>query len=87
MFHASAKQLPAAMADELRSFMWKYIGRRLLWCLGFVLVAGFIGIKTLDKRFASVSHGHGGTSGRNRSSSRPMPGGTHRPRVNTHRRR
>lgn len=83
----NAKQLPGAIAEEMRSFMRKYICRRLLWCLGFVLVAGVIGIKTLDKRYAYTSHGRGGTSGRNRSSSRPMAGGSHRPRVNTHRRR
>lgn len=45
----NAKQLPTAMADELRSFMWAYIVRRLLWCLGLVLVAGVLGIKTLDQ--------------------------------------
>ena len=45
----NAKQLPAAMADELRSFMWAYIVRRLLWCLGLVLVAGVLGIKTLNQ--------------------------------------
>ena len=43
-----AKELPAAMADELRSFMWSYIVRRLLWCLGFVIVAGILSIKTLN---------------------------------------
>ncbi len=45
----SAKQLPSVMADELRSFMWAYITRRLLWCLGFVIAAGVLGIITLDK--------------------------------------
>ncbi|MBR4845095.1 MAG: hypothetical protein IKU98_01600 [Bacteroidaceae bacterium] len=45
----NAKQLPVAMADELRSFMWSYIIRRLLWCLGFVIVAGIWGIMTLGK--------------------------------------
>ena len=82
----NAKQLPGAIAEELRSFMRAYITRRLLWCLGFVLVAGVLGIKTLDKRYASPVR-----SSRNEKrpagSSRPMPGGTHRPRVNTHRRR
>ena len=82
----NAKQLPGAIAEELRSFMRAYITRRLFWCLGFVLVAGVLGIKTLDKRYASPIR-----SSRNerRSSGnfRPMPGGTHRPRVNTHRRR
>ena len=45
----NAKNLPSVMADELRSFMWSYIIRRLLWCLGFVIVAGILGIKTLNK--------------------------------------
>lgn len=45
----SARNLPTVMADELRSFMWSYIIRRLLWCLGFVLVAGILGIKTLNQ--------------------------------------
>ena len=44
-----AKELPMVMSDELRSFMWAYIIRRLLWCLGFVIVAGILGIKTLNK--------------------------------------
>lgn len=82
----NAKQLPAAIADELRSFMRAYIVRRLLWCLGFVLIAGVLGIKTLDKRYASPvrsSHSERMSS----RTSRPMPTGTHRPRVNTHRRR
>lgn len=48
-FGHSAKNLPTVMADELRSFMWSYIIRRLLWCLGFVLVAGILGIKTLNQ--------------------------------------
>lgn len=44
-----AKELPMVMSDELRSFMGAYIIRRLLWCLGFVIVAGILGIKTLNK--------------------------------------
>lgn len=51
----NAKQLPAAIAEELRSFMRAYITRRLLWCLGFVLVAGVLGIKTLDKQNRSYT--------------------------------
>lgn len=46
----NAKQLPGAIAEELRSFMRAYITRRLLWCLGFVLVSGVLGIITLDRR-------------------------------------
>ena len=82
----NAKQLPGAIAEELCSFMRAYITRRLLWCLGFVLVAGVLGIKTLDKRYASPVRSSQNER-RSSGSSRPMPGGTHRPRVNTHRRR
>lgn len=46
----NAKQLPGAIAEELRSFMRAYITRRLLWCLGFVLVSGVLGIITLDRQ-------------------------------------
>ena len=82
----NAKQLPGAIAEELRSFMRAYITRRLFWCLGFVLVAGVLGIKTLDKRYASPIRSYRNER-RPSGSFRPMPGGTHRPRVNTHRRR
>lgn len=82
----NAKQLPGAIAEELRSFMRAYITRRLFWCLGFVLVAGVLGIKTLDKRYASPIRSSRNER-RSSGSFRPMPGGTHRPRVNTHRRR
>lgn len=82
----NAKQLPGAIAEELRSFMRAYITRRLSWCLGFVLVAGVLGIKTLDKRYASPIRSSRNER-RSSGSFRPMPGGTHRPRVNTHRRR
>ena len=44
----TAMQLPHAIADELRSYMHWYIFRRILWCLGFVLVGAFIVIKTMD---------------------------------------
>ena len=44
----SLRNVPHEMADELRSFMRNYITRRLLWSLAFVLVLGFIAIKTLD---------------------------------------
>ena len=45
----SAKELPHAMADELRSFMRWYIFRRILWCLGFVIVGAVFVIRTLSK--------------------------------------
>lgn len=82
----NAKQIPAAMADELRSFMWAYITRRLLWCLGFVIVAGVIGIMTLNKYNRSTRTY--GTNNRERiTATRPrVSGTTSRPRINTHRR-
>lgn len=44
----SARELPEAIADELRGTMWAYIGRRLLWCIGFVIAASLLGIKTIS---------------------------------------
>lgn len=41
-------ELPAAMVDELESYMGWYIFRRVLWCLGFVSVGAFIVIKTME---------------------------------------
>lgn len=82
----SAKELPTAMTEELRSFMKAYIVRRLLWCLGFVLVAGALGIMTLDKPYAQSAR-RDLSERRHSGGSRPVPYGSHRPRVNTHRRR
>jgi hypothetical protein len=45
----TAEQLPHAMADELRSFMRWYIFRRLLWCLGFVIVGAICVIRSMSK--------------------------------------
>lgn len=47
----TAKELPHAMADELRSFMRWYIFRRLLWCLGFVVVGAFLVIRSLSRNY------------------------------------
>lgn len=82
----SAKELPTAMTEELRSFMKAYIVRRLLWCLGFVLVAVALGIMTLDKPYAQSAR-RDLSERRHSGGSRPVPNGSHRPRVNTHRRR
>ena len=46
----TAKELPHAIAEELRSFMHWYIFRRILWCLGFVVIGAILVIKSLDKR-------------------------------------
>lgn len=45
----TAKGLPHAIADELRSFMRWYIFRRLLWCLGFVIVGAFCVIRSMSQ--------------------------------------
>jgi len=45
----TASQLPAAIAQELRSFMRWYIFRRILWCLGFVAVGAFLVIRSMSK--------------------------------------
>lgn len=50
----TAAQLPHAMADELRSFMRWYIFRRILWCLGFVIVGAICVIKSLSRNYAPL---------------------------------
>ena len=45
----TARELPHAIAQELRSYMRWYIFRRILWCLGFVLVGAVCVIKTMSK--------------------------------------
>lgn len=49
----TASQLPAAMVQELRSFMRWYIFRRILWCLGFVAVGAFLVIRFLTKNYTN----------------------------------
>jgi hypothetical protein len=48
----TAKELPHAIAQELRSFMRWYIFRRILWCLGFVIVGAVCVIKTMSRNYA-----------------------------------
>lgn len=50
----TAKELPHAIADELRSFMHWYIFRRILWCLGFVIVGAICVIRSMSKQYKSV---------------------------------
>ena len=50
----TAKELPHAMADELRSFMHWYIFRRILWCLGFVIVGAVCVIRSLSKSSSTL---------------------------------
>ena len=47
----TAQQLPAAIRAEIRSFLRFYIMRRLLWCLGFVIVGAVLVIKSIAKEY------------------------------------
>lgn len=80
----NAKRLPKAIADELVAVMSAYIGRRLLWCLAFVVIAGFIGIKTINKNNRSARADR--TERISARSSRPAAGRERRPHI-SHRRR
>ena len=48
----TARELPHAIAQELRSYMRWYIFRRVLWCLCFVLAGAFCVIKTMSRSYA-----------------------------------
>jgi len=45
----TAKELPHAIAQELRSFMRWYIFRRIMWCLGFVVIGAICVIRSMSK--------------------------------------
>lgn len=47
----TAQQLPAVMGAEIRSFLRFYILRRLLWCLGFVIVGAVLVIRSIAKEY------------------------------------
>lgn len=47
----TAKELPHAIAGELRSYMCWYIFRRILWCLAFVIVGAVCVIKSLTHSY------------------------------------
>ena len=47
----TARQLPHSVASEIRSFMSWFIVRRLLWCLGFVIVGAFCVIKSMSRNY------------------------------------
>ena len=50
----TAKELPHAMADKLRSFMRWNISRRLLWCFGFVIFGAVCVIKSLSRSYSPL---------------------------------
>lgn len=47
----TAQQLPAVMGAEIRSFLRFYILRRLLWCLGFVIMGAVLVIRSISKKY------------------------------------
>lgn len=50
----TAKELPSAIAMELRSFMRWYIFRRIMWCLVFVVLGAVLVIKSMSNNYAST---------------------------------
>ena len=67
----TAKELPHAMADELRSFMHWYIFRRILWCLGFVIIGAVCVIRSMSKRYNGIRRRPSVHNDRKRVSRRP----------------
>ncbi len=51
----TAKELPHAIAQELRSFMRWYIFRRILWCIGFVIVGAICVVRSMSRQKKYVS--------------------------------
>lgn len=49
--------LAKAMADELHSFMNRYIMRRVLWSLLFITVGAIVVIKTISREYATARRG------------------------------
>ena len=47
----TARQLTHSIATELCSYMSWYIFRRVLWCLGFVIVGAFCVIKSMSSNY------------------------------------
>lgn len=47
----TAKELPHAIIEELRSFMHWYIFRRILWCLFFVIIGATLVIRSLSRNY------------------------------------
>lgn len=61
----TTESMPLAAKEALEDFMTSYITRRLLWCLGFTVIAAIIAIKTINKGCNSRSTR--GSYGRSRS--------------------
>lgn len=74
----TVETLPTAVGEEIRSYLRAFIARRLLWCLGFVVVSAVIAIKTI-----SLNNGSGGRT-RERSGRQPIGSDRSRPRISGH---
>lgn len=48
----SAAELPQAVGKALRTFLRWYILRRLLWCIGFVVVGAILVIRTISQSYS-----------------------------------
>lgn len=57
------QELPHAIAMEIKDYMKWYIFRRLMWCLGFLVVATIVAIKTMDRKSGYHRSSSGGYSG------------------------
>lgn len=79
-FHGhTPSTLPAAMTDELKSFMNYYILRRMLWALFFVVTGVVLVLKTMDSMDYMRRKG-GGTSSRGSRCETRSGGGARRGR-------
>ena len=67
----TAKELPHAMADTLRSFMRWYIFRRIMWCISFVIVGAICVIRSMSKQYKGVRSRPAISTERRRVSRRP----------------
>ena len=70
-FGFTARQLPNAIVGELQSFMLWYIFRRILWCLGFVIVGAVCVIRSMSKQYKSVRNRQAINTERRRIRRRP----------------
>ncbi len=70
-YEGSVRELPHRMVSELHSMMYWYIFRRLLWCLGFTIVAAIIVVKSLSRPYVSRHRVSAVTHDRCRVSRRP----------------
>lgn len=76
----TTETLPAAMADAVRDYMKGFIIRRLLWCLGFVVVGAVLAIKTISLQ-NSMRRSRTDTRPVNRTANNQRLSRSNRPRV------